>query len=111
MLQLIASWNDPLYSVRAQVQVLEDDAVTDAQLEEEWRAASDAVLLGTEVASTRWCAVQELLQRRAPGRYAAAFTERLLALPAELRRSGVLQISQVAIFDARHAARLSALFD
>lgn len=111
LLQIIASWNDALYSVHAQMEVLEGDAITDAQLEEEWRAATDAVLLGKESASTRWYAVQELLQRRAPDRYAAAFTERLLALPAELKRSGVLQISQVAMFDARHAARLSALFD
>lgn len=111
LLQIIASWNDSLYSVGAQMQVLAGDAITDAQLEEEWRGASDAVLLGKGSASTRWYAVQELLQRRAPDRYAAAFTERLLALPAELRRSGVLQISQVAMFDARHAARLSALFD
>jgi hypothetical protein len=46
-----------------------------------------------------------------PGRSPRALADRLLALPPELRRLGVSQISQVAMLDAGQAARLSPLFD
>lgn len=80
-------------------------------LEAEWGTASDAVLIGAEQPPPRWWAVQELLQERAPLVFARALADRLLALPPELKQLGILQISQVAIHDARQAARLSSLFD
>jgi hypothetical protein len=40
-----------------------------------------------------------------------ALSDRLLALPPELRRLGVPQISQVAMLDVGQVARLSPLFD
>lgn len=111
VLKILAGWDDRYNAGFAHQRLLELEGATDAQLVAEWNQVTDAVLLGKEPASPRWCGVQELLSRRAPERYASALAERLLALPPELRRLGIAQISQVAMHDARQAERLSVLFD
>jgi hypothetical protein len=101
----------PMQATRAHALLFELDPPTDDQLMSEWADVSNAVLVEAEPSAARWFAVQDLLLRRDPGRFARALADRLLALPQELRRLGILQISQVAAHDAQQAARLSSLFD
>lgn len=111
VLQAIASFENPRMTFRAHLLLLRREALSEAQLLAEWNVVSDAVLVDQEIASARFCAVQDQLGRRAPGALARALADRLLALPPELRRLGVAQISQVAMLDVGQAARLSPLFD
>jgi len=111
VLQAVAATENPRMTFQAHSLLLEREARTEAQLLAEWGAVSDAVLVERERASARFYAVQEQLGLRAPRTLARALADRLLALPPEMRRHGVSQISQVAMLDAGQAARLSPLFD
>lgn len=111
VLQAVVDTADPMWAARAHFLLLEREALTEAQLLAEWSRVSDAVLVEREPAPARFYAVQDHLRRRDPGALARALADRLLALPPELRRFSVSQISQVAMLDAAQAARLSPLFD
>jgi hypothetical protein len=111
VLQAIADFEDPMSSFRAHSLLIEREALTEAQLLAEWSTVSDAVLVDRKIAPARFYAVQDQLRRQAPRALARALADRLLALPPELRRLGVSQISQVAMLDVGQAARLSPLFD
>lgn len=111
VLQMLADAADTTSARRAWSLLLERDPPTTEQLMTEWAGASDEVIIGEVFATARWYAIQELLRQRNPRGYAQALADRLLALPPHLRRSGIFQIPQLAIFDAHQAERLSALFD
>lgn len=110
VLQAVAD-TDSTAAIWACSLLLEREARTEAQLLAEWSDVSDAVLVERDTAPARFYAVQDRLRRQAPRELARALADRLLALPPELRRLGVAQISQVAVLDAEHATRLSPLFE
>jgi hypothetical protein len=111
VLQAIADTGDLTTAYRACSLLLEHEALTEVQLLVEWSTVSDIVLVEKATAPSRFYAVQDQLRRHAPRELARALADRLLALPPELRRLGVAQISQVAMLDVEQAARLSPLFD
>jgi hypothetical protein len=111
VLQALADTAGMLSAIHAYSFLLELDIPSDAQLMAEWAMASDAVLIEKDQPTARWIAVQTLLRQRDPCGFARALADRLLSLPVDLRRLGILQISQVAMHDPEQAARLSTLFD
>lgn len=111
VLRAAADTEDPMTAVWACSLLLDREPPTEADLLAEWRAVSDAVLVERDTAPARFYAVQDRLRRQAPRALAGALAERLLALPAELRRFGVPQISRVAMLDPDQVARLSPLFE
>lgn len=111
VLQAVADTGELTTAIWACSLLLEREARTEAQLLAEWSAVPDGVLVERDTAPARFYAVQDRFRRQAPRELARVLADRLLALPPELRRLGVPQISQVAMLDAGQVARLSTLFD
>jgi hypothetical protein len=92
MLQAVADTGDSMMAISACSLLLDRAAPDVALLLDEWSTVSDAVLVDQETAPARFYAVQDRLRRQAPRKLARMLVDRLLALPPDLRRFGLLQV-------------------